>query len=68
MIHKYATVLLGDVEILFLGVLIRWEKNIILLNILIMLNKILIQWFWVDVTTSSPRIQKIELNYYRIYV
>ena len=29
----------------------------IYLNILMMLNKVLIQWFWVDVTTKAPLIR-----------
>ena len=39
---------------LLLIFLIQWSWNLLnLFNYLMMLNKILIQWFWVDVTTKA---------------
>ena len=35
--------------------MIQWYLNILnLFNISILLNKCIIQWFWVDVTTKAP--------------
>ena len=48
----------------FLNFPIQWYLNILnYLNILMMLNKILIQWFWADVT-----IQSLKFFYHTVFL
>ena len=48
-------------SMLLLKILIQWHSNIFnILNIWMMLNKCIIQWFWLNVTIWSPIFEQIN--------